>query len=95
MRLPQHRLWLLREIAQEAAHYRHSVHASPIQNTPSRALAQMYATPYCPLSRSSCFFAMTLPTSRAPYVESISVPCLLRVRVQRRYVWHCAYGEWK
>ena len=43
IQLPQDRLWLLREIAQEALHYRDSVHASPIQTTPSWALARMYA----------------------------------------------------
>ena len=50
------RLWLLREIAQAALHYRDSPHAPPIETTPSWALAQMYATPYCSPSRSSCFF---------------------------------------
>ena len=30
MRLPQDRLWLLREIAQAALHHRSSLHASPI-----------------------------------------------------------------
>ena len=51
MHLPQDRLWLLREIAEAALHYRDSAHASPTQTTPSWALA-----PYCPPSRSSCFF---------------------------------------
>ena len=56
MQLPQDRLWLLREIAQAALHFCSSGHASPIQTTPSWALARMYARPYCPPSRSSCFF---------------------------------------
>ena len=37
-------------------HYRNSAHASPIQTTPSWALARMYARPYCPPSYSSRFF---------------------------------------
>ena len=56
IQLPQDRLWLLREIAQAALHYCDSPHASPIETTPSWALARMYATPYCSPSRSSCFF---------------------------------------
>ena len=56
IQLPQDRLWLLREIAQAALHYRNSPHAPPIETTPSWALARMYATPYCSPSRSSCFF---------------------------------------
>ena len=56
IQLPQDRLWLLREIAQAALHYRNSLHASPIETTPSWALARMYATPCCSPSRSSCFF---------------------------------------
>ena len=56
MQLPQDRLWFLREIAQAALHFRNSANVSPIQITPSWALARMYATPYCPPSRSSCFF---------------------------------------
>ena len=45
IQLPQDRLWLLREIAQATVHYHDSVHASPIQTTPSWALAWMYARP--------------------------------------------------
>ena len=56
VQLPQDRLWLLGEITQAALHYRNSAHAFPIQTTPSRALAQMYARPYCTPSRSTCFF---------------------------------------
>ena len=56
IQLPQDKLWLLREIAQAALHYRDSLHAPAIETTPSWALARMYATPYCPPSRSSCFF---------------------------------------
>ena len=56
MQLAQDRMWLSREIAQTALHFRNSAHASPIQTTPSWALARMYARPYCPASRSSCFF---------------------------------------
>ena len=56
IQLPQDRLWLLREIAQAALHYRSSPPAPPIETTPSWALARMYATPYCSPSRSSCFF---------------------------------------
>ena len=56
IQLPQDRLWLLHEIAQVALHYRNSPHAPPIETTPSWALAQMYATPYCSPSYSSCFF---------------------------------------
>ena len=56
IQLPQDRLWLLREIAQAALHYRDSAHASSIQTTPSWALARMYARPYCSPGRSSCFF---------------------------------------
>ena len=37
---PQDRLWLLREIAQAALHYRDSPHAPPIETTPSWALAR-------------------------------------------------------
>ena len=56
MHLPQDRLRLLCEMAQAALHYRNFAHASPIQTTPSCALARMYARPYCPPSCSSCFF---------------------------------------
>ena len=56
IQLPQDRLWLLREIAQAALHYRNSPHAAIFETTPSWALARMYATPYCSPSRSSCFF---------------------------------------
>ena len=56
VQLSQDRLWLLREIAQAALHYRDSEHASPIQTTPSWALARMSARPYCSPSRSSYFF---------------------------------------
>ena len=55
MQHPQDRLWLLHEIARVALHCR-SAHASPVQTTPSWALARMYATPYYPPTRSSCFF---------------------------------------
>ena len=53
---PQDRLWLLREIAQAALHYRDSAHAPPIETIPSWALTRMYARPYCSPSRSLCFF---------------------------------------
>ena len=56
VQLPQDRLWLLHEIAQLALHYRNYAHASPIQATPSWALARMYARPYWPPSRSTSFF---------------------------------------
>ena len=56
IQLPQDRLWLLREIAQAALHYRSSPPAPPFETTPSWALARMYATPYCSSSRSLCFF---------------------------------------
>ena len=56
VQLPQDRSWLLREIAQAALHYRNSAHTSPMQTTPSWALARMYATPYRPPSHSPCFF---------------------------------------
>ena len=56
IQLPQDKLWLLREIAQAALHYRDSTHASPIETTPGWALARMYARPYCSPSRLSCFF---------------------------------------
>ena len=59
IQLPQHRLWLLRP--QATLHYRDSPHAPPIETTPSWALARMYATPYCPPSRSSCFFRRHSP----------------------------------
>ena len=56
VQLPQDRLWLLRGIAQATLHYRNSTHAPPMETTPSGAMARMYATPYYPPSRSSCFF---------------------------------------
>ena len=56
MQLPQDRLCLLREIAEAILHYCNSSQASPIQTTPSWALARMSARPYCPPSRSSCCF---------------------------------------
>ena len=95
IQLPQDRLWLLREIAQAALHYRDSAHAPPIETTPGWALARMYAGPYCSPSRSWCFFFLstTQPTSRALNVEFISVPCMLPFCVPLRYVWHCATGE--
>ena len=55
IQLPQDKLWLLREIAQAALHYRDSPDAPAIETTPSWALARMYATPYCSSSRSSFF----------------------------------------
>ena len=60
--LLQDRLSLLRKIAQAALHYRNSAHTSPMQTTPGWALARLYARPYCPHSRSSCFFLMTPST---------------------------------
>ena len=56
IQLPQDRLWLLREIAQAALHYRDFAHASLIQTTPNWALARMYARPYSSPSRLSSFF---------------------------------------
>ena len=56
MQLPQDRLWLLREIAEAALHFRNSAYASPNQTTLSWALARMDAGPHCPPNRSSCFF---------------------------------------
>ena len=41
IQLPQDRLWLLREIAKAALHYRDFVHASPIETTPSWPLARI------------------------------------------------------
>ena len=70
IQLPQDRLWLLREIAQAALHYRDS--PPSIETTPIWALAQMYATPYWSPSRSSCFFCDDTATSRALNVEFIS-----------------------
>ena len=66
LQLPQDRLWLLHKIAEAALHYRNFAHASPIQTTPSWALAWMYARPYCPPSRSLCFF----------YDDTIHTACL-------------------
>ena len=73
IQLPQERLWLLREIAQAALHYRSSPHAPPIETTPSWALARMYATPYCSPNRSSCFFCDDTAHITCPRMWSLSV----------------------
>ena len=73
IQLPQNILWLSREIAQAALHYRDSAHASPIETTPSWALARMYARPYCSPSRSSCFFLRQHSSHHVPWMWSLSV----------------------
>ena len=56
MQLSQDTLCLLRDIAEVALHYHNFAQTFPIQTITSWALAQMYARPYCPPSRSSCLF---------------------------------------
>ena len=58
IQLPQDKLWLLREIAKAALHYRDSAHASPIESTPIWAFARMYARPYGSPTRSLCFLPL-------------------------------------
>ena len=88
IQLPQDRLWLLREIAQAALHYRDSAHASPIETTPRCMLGPIVH----PAVRGP-FLATTQSTSRALNVEFISIPPMLPFCVPRRYVWHYAIGE--
>ena len=66
VQLPQHRPWLLREMAQAALHYCGSAHASPIQTTPSWALPRLYDEPYCAPSRQSCHFCDGTPDIACP-----------------------------
>ena len=93
IQLPQARWWLLREIAQTALHYRDSPHALHIQTTPCWALAQMYATPSCSPSRSSCFFCDDTTHITCPECGVYQCALHASVCVPRGYVCHCAIGE--
>ena len=47
MRLPQDRLWLLREVAQAPLHYHGFAYAFPLHTTPSWAVARLCVLPDC------------------------------------------------
>ena len=91
LQVPQHRLWLLREMAEATLYFNRSKLAStPRTLAVHWEMARMYPQPKSvdPLTHS--FLAMAHLTWRATIVRFFIVPCMCPSCVNRRFVLGCA-----